>query len=143
MDTAFVSGHTDLSKYEFEIYYIPKLEEAIAKKHNFIVGSALGADRLALEFLVSHKAHVTAYIFEKNPDYYMGALNFCMQHKVDIITGFTSYNARDKQMTENSTYDIAWVRSIDESKLRYGEKFDVTRVSGTQRNIDRRAKQSK
>ena len=41
-------------------------------------------------------------------------------------------------MTEDSDRDIAWIRSEEETKKLYGKKYRPGRVSGTQKNIDRR-----
>ena len=138
-EIAFVSGHADLSKYEFECEYESKLWEAISKDHAFILGSAPGADTMALEFLIAKSCpDITVYLFEKNPENYARTLKLCQDNKITYKTGWPSYSARDKQMTLDSTYDIAWVRSIDASKLRYGEKYDPKKISGTQRNLERR-----
>ena len=54
--------------------------------------------------------------------------------------GFKSHNQKDKTMTINSSYDIAYVRSPEITKRMLGSKYDPKRKSGTQRNIERRAK---
>ena len=59
---------------------------------------------------------------------------------VIIKKGFTSYTDRDKNMTLNSDYDIAWIRSKEESQKLYGDKFDSKRKSGTELNLERRNK---
>ena len=49
----FVSGHRDLTKEEFEKYYVPKINYVIANEQNpvFIVGDWEGCDTMFLEYL--------------------------------------------------------------------------------------------
>lgn len=54
-----------------------------------------------------------------------------------VINGY--HNERDAAMTEASDYDILWVRGEEDTKVLYGEKYRAGRVSGTQKNKDRRA----
>src|SRR5690349_7087648 len=60
----------------------------------------------------------------------------------NIKTGFKSFTERDTVMTYNSDYDIAWVRPDHETKVlmeSLGKTYIATRISGTQKNINRRA----
>jgi hypothetical protein len=61
-----------------------------------------------------------------------------------VAAGFASEGARDAAMTAASTEDVAWVRPFDEAReaaLRasLGAKYRPGRVSGTARNLLRRA----
>lgn len=53
--TAFISGHLDITPDEFKQHYIPIIDSAISKGWNFVVGSARGADRMSLEYLIDQK----------------------------------------------------------------------------------------
>ena len=55
---------------------------------------------------------------------------------VRVIKGW--HTERDAAMTRDSDYDILWVRSDEETKVLYGTKYRPGRVSGTQKNKDRR-----
>lgn len=116
MSTAFISGHLDLTKEEFLLYYVPVIDVALANGDNFVVGDARGTDKMAQEYLAQHPDRVTVY-------HMFGFPRFNLR----FITkgGFVSDNERDKAMTEASDYDIAWVRHGRED-------------SGTARNISRR-----
>jgi TorA maturation chaperone TorD len=53
-----------------------------------------------------------------------------------IIEGY--HTDRDAAMTETSDYDILWVRGDAETAALYGSKYRPGRVSGTQKNKERR-----
>lgn len=114
----FISGHLDLTEAEFAAYYQPAIDAAIARGDGFVVGDARGADSLAQAYLLGKTTAVTVYHMFESPRNNAG---------FDTKGGFESDNARDKQMTLDSTQDIAWVREGREK-------------SGTQRNLDRRKK---
>lgn len=117
--TAFVSGHRDLTPAEFYQHYQPQLDEAIAAGHHFVVGDAPGADAMAQMYLVGRvlPEQVTVYHARRKPRHRYGG--FAVQG------GFANQSAKDAAMTAVSDYDIAWVRP--------GKG-----VSGTARNLARR-----
>lgn len=118
MNTAFVSGHLNLSINEFEEHYIPLLEEALSKGHEFVVGDARGVDLMATDFLASRGAKITVYHMFVSPRHDRG---------LPTVGGFRSDDERDAAMTVASDYDIAWIRPGREG-------------SGTHKNIQRRCK---
>jgi hypothetical protein len=122
---AFISGHLDVTIEEFREHYCPKILEAIAAGHNFVVGDARGVDNFANMFLgamVWQNNRVTVYhMFTRARN------NVCGHPTCD---GFGSDAERDVEMTAASDYDIAWVREGREK-------------SGTARNIARRTGCSK
>lgn len=138
---AFVSGHVNITPEEFALHYTPKLEEALARGDEFVVGSAEGADKMALIWLakagVAHKT--TVYGYEKNPNTMSDRIRGCIRLGFNTRQGFESYTKRDAKMTEDSDYDIAWVRPPEECKKLLGEAYNPDRVSGTERNLIRRA----
>lgn len=125
MTTAMISGHLNLSEEEFEEHYAPRIHDAIAKGHNFVVGDAWGADTMAQFYLfqmvnAGHLAtsQVKVYHAYKQPRNNLG---------FEAVGNFQSQTAKDKAMTLASDYDIAWIREGREQ-------------SGTARNIERRKK---
>jgi len=118
---AFVSGHLDVTKEEFNEFYIPKITESVKNGDFFVVGDADGADKLAQKLLSKYKCgpYVSVYHMLESPRNNEG--NF------DTVGGFKSDNERDTAMTKNSDYDIAWIRPGKEQ-------------SGTAKNIERRNK---
>lgn len=119
MKIAYVSGHIDLTPEEFQTHYVPQLQIAIAQQHKFVVGDAKGADTFAqglfAYFLETNRVNV--YHMFTSPRNNVG--NF------PTVGGFKSDNERDAAMTNNSDYDIAWVRPGRET-------------SGTAKNLSRR-----
>lgn len=115
--TNFVSGHLDLTPDEFDTYYRPLIDEALARGESFVVGDARGADSMTQNYLLGKTTAVVVYHMFTSP-----------RNNVGFKTrgGFNSDEERDAQMTADSDQDIAWVRP--------GRK-----KSGTQKNIDRRA----
>lgn len=114
----FVSGHLSLTEAEFETYYIPAIDLALARGDSFVVGDARGVDTLTQNYLKGQTERVTVYHMFLEPRNNAG---------FPLIGGFASDAERDAQMTADSDIDIAWVRPGREK-------------SGTQKNINRRAK---
>jgi hypothetical protein len=118
--TAYISGHLDLTPPEFEKHYIPKILEAIARGDRFIVCDARGTDRMAQEYLnMVGQLDVTVYHMLDTPRNHVAVYK--------TVGGFQQDHLRDRAATENSDYDIAWVKPGREA-------------SGTARNIERRTR---
>jgi len=141
--TVFISGHTDITPDQFVMYYTDQLANAIRDNCRFIMGNAPGADSMALDALLRAgvpPADITVYIFRPDKDFSIGYYqSLCVQTNQD--PKWKSFRDRDAQMTRDSDYDVYWLRSADECVALYGEKYRV-RVSGTEANIRRRAKES-
>jgi hypothetical protein len=118
IETAFISGHIDITDEEFSIHYIPFIDKAIKNRHNIVVGDCKGTDIKAQE-----------YISQFNyPWFWIYHMFTSPRNEVPctaLVGGFSSDEDRDKAMTLISTYDIAWVRPGRET-------------SGTAKNIKRR-----
>lgn len=131
--TYFISGHLDLSEEDFRLHYVPKIDNAIEEGANFIIGDAFGADLMAQLYLKENNiatdkvtiCHMYKKPKNKNPSNY------------PTIGGFKNHDEKDSYMTEHSDEDIAYVRSIEEQKRLYGDKYRY-RISGTEKNIIRR-----
>ena len=53
-----------------------------------------------------------------------------------VVQGY--HNERDAAMTKASDYDILWIRSDEDTSKLHGSKYRPGRISGTQKNRDRR-----
>ncbi|PPJ52686.1 hypothetical protein CBER1_10831 [Cercospora berteroae] len=154
---AFISGHIDLPEEQFLEHYQTALDTAIAAHDEFILSNAGGADSLALQYLLQHgvePSRITIYFHtlpehrQKNSNATMRAIdelrtadatleNYRKQGlNVQVINGW--HTQRDAAMTAASDYDILWVRSDEETKLLDGQKYRPDRISGTQKNKNRR-----
>lgn len=112
----FISGHLDLTEEEFSKYYIALIHNGLDEDASFVIGDAKGTDLLAQNYLKGKSLKVTVYHMFAYPRNNVG---------FNTKGGFASDEARDKQMTNDSTHDIAWVRPGREK-------------SGTSKNLKRR-----
>lgn len=141
---AFISGHLDLTKEQFKEHYVPKLDKAITAGHDFVVGSARGADSMALDYLLDHcpdTKRITVYIHSRNKTLQQKLVNRITKLGIKSIRGFKSDTCRDAACTQASTYDIAWVRPKEDTAKLLGDKYDPNGLSGTEQNLMRRKAQ--
>jgi hypothetical protein len=146
MNTAFISGHINILDTEFNKYYSNELDNTINQNQNFVIGNSDGADYMALHYLLKkgiNPKNITIYYYVKYPNNNTRSEEYYQNLGVNVITGFTSYTQRDKSMTLASDYDIAWIRSLEESKMLYGDDFNFDKKSGTQLNLERRVQLKK
>ncbi|KAK5707286.1 hypothetical protein LTR17_020821 [Elasticomyces elasticus] len=165
--TALISGHTDLSSVDFDNIYIPQINNALLLGHSFILGDAAGVDTQALQFLLSESIRkqypdildrITIYPSRASNTVMLEALNLTVVGPEDLALAETSEVAeligvvktgkdkarfkhivRDTHMTLRSDYDILYVRSDEESRKLYGDKYRA-RISATEMNRLRREK---
>jgi hypothetical protein len=116
MITAFISGHRDATKEEFQLHYIPPILAALNAGAQFVVADYEGVDAMAQEFLHALGAQVTVYHMGDTPRVALFASR---------KGGFFTDEERDAAMTCDSRQDIAWIRP--------GKEF-----SGTAQNLARR-----
>jgi len=152
---AFISGHIDIAPQQFKIHYAPALDAAIHRGDAFVLSTARGADTLALDYLRTHNvdpSRVTIYTHAPRPNRKANAIRVrvdTMQlrpvveeryrkegYNIKVIQGY--HNERDAACTGASDYDILWVRGETETAALYGSKYRPGRISGTQKNRDRR-----
>ena len=152
---AFVSGHIDITPQQFSTHYAPALDAAIHRGDAFVLSTARGADTLALAYLRAHHvepARITIYTHTPRPNRMTNAtpnrvdkmqLNPEVEkryreegYNIKVIQGY--HNERDAACTDASDYDILWVRGETETIALYGSKYRPGRISGTQKNRDRR-----
>ena len=128
----FVSGHLDLSTNEFDKHYRAQIKDAVLRGSSFVVGDARGCDTMAQRLLVELKAAERVVVFHM-----CGSPRNCVSAHFGRKGGFATDGKRDAAMTECSDADIAWFRSVEEQKEKYGKKYRK-RKSGTQKNVERR-----
>lgn len=162
---AFVSGHTDLSQSDFDRIYVPLIDEALAQGHKFIIGDAVGVDAQTITYLLSSTVRKTYPNVQQQITVY--ASRGCNLTKfaplgikvigpndpkltptpeITSLIGIENegknraryrHLVRDTHMTMNSDYDILYIRSEEESREMYGDKY-WARVSATEHNRQRR-----
>ncbi len=115
----FISGHRDITQDEFNLHYIPTIDEFIAHGCTFVIGDCEGVDFMAQTYLAAKEYNkVTVYHQYSFPNKF-ASMNF------ELKGNYRSDVDRDWAMTMGSDIDIAWVR---EGKER----------SGTAQNLFRR-----
>ncbi|KAK7999314.1 hypothetical protein PG990_011914 [Apiospora arundinis] len=160
---AMISGHMDLSPEEFARGYHTQLDNAISNGDSFVMGDAKGVDETALAYILAKDASAASRItvYASRP----ANVARLEQLGVKVVlydmrqpaaagavpsrgrgrgrgggrgAGRQVHLQRDATMTENSTYDILYVRTEAESRALYGDKYRP-RVSATELNRQRRA----
>lgn len=124
LNTYFISGHRDITPAEFETNYEPMINYVLSENPDakFVVGDYYGVDIMAQNYLLDvlkiDGKNVTVYhMFDSPRNVNIKVAN--------LKGGFQSDEERDAAMTNDSSYDIAFVR-------------DHTKLSGTAQNILRR-----
>ena len=104
MKVYFISGHRNLSKEDFDKYYVPKINEAISEGASFVIGDYEGVDYMAQEYLGNNYDHskVTVYHMFNSPRHL-----YCQDF--NLSGGYKSDIERDSAMTMNSDFDIAFI----------------------------------
>lgn len=121
--TYFISGHRDITHYEFTEWYVPEIRKVILSDpyYQFVVGDCEGVDELVQEYIPKlgiDPLRVTVYHMHESPRVFL-------DHRCTLVGGFKSDEERDAAMTADSNEDIAFIRKGKES-------------SGTAQNILRR-----
>lgn len=104
----FISGHGDLTQFEFDKYYVPVLDDILVSDRDaeFVVGDFQGADTMAQDYLkekLSDPSKLTVYHMGRFPRY-------CSTTEFKLVGGFSSDEERDSAMTQASNVDICFVR---------------------------------
>ena len=100
--TYFVSGHRNITEEEFIKHYEPILWDKINEEAKFVVGDCDGVDAMAQKYLKALRAaDVKVFHMFEAPRNNTG---------FETVGGYTSDEARDSAMTDNSDQDILWVR---------------------------------
>lgn len=102
----FISGHRDLTKEEFNKYYVPEIKKAIeTEKPRFVVGDYQGCDIMAQTWLSKNydpKLVTVYHMFSSPRNLASRDFNLSGGYKTDI--------ERDSAMTDISDQDIAFIR---------------------------------
>ncbi|KAF2241770.1 hypothetical protein BU26DRAFT_571519 [Trematosphaeria pertusa] len=152
---AFISGHIEITPGQFSANYAGALDAAIRRGDAFAPSNAGGVDTLALAYLRTHRvspSRITIYLHRPRPNRKLNATQDRINkmrlgpeveekyrkqgYNIRVIQGY--HTERDAAMTEASDYDILWVRGDAETAALYGSKYRPGRISGTQKNRDRR-----
>lgn len=137
---AFISGPIEPGWDYFTTHYAPRIREAVAAGHSFVIGPAPGMDTLAFQFLMREgvdPSRVTVY-FAEFQEWVMASLK---EHRENlgaktVVEGLTTAD-RDGVMTRDSDYDILRYMDTEEQKAFYGARY-YPRVSNTENNERRR-----
>lgn len=125
----FISGHRDLSKEDFQLYYEPIIDKVISNdsEAEFVVGDCDGVDKYAMDYIF--KYYIVPLIIYHMFDTPRNVPEELSEHPelegVYFKGGFKSDEERDSAMTKASDFDIAFVKD---------NRWD----SGTAQNIKRR-----
>lgn len=130
----FISGHIDLTREEFDLYYKDKIDKAIDNNCNFVIGDAKGADKMAQEYLSTRIDNFRVTVYHKGLTPY----NNCGKYL--LKGGFITHSDKDASMTENSDADILYIRPPEIQKKILGDKYKENFVNGTTKNLLRRDK---
>lgn len=125
----FVSGHRDLTKEEFEEHYAPLIETVLKEDMwaEFIVGDWEGCDTMFIEYMISKRSYpdivVTCVENPRIKPFGEDLFHYCRTYSKLCNT----YDECDAFMTQESDFDIAWIRPGREDshtakniKRRYG-----------------------
>jgi hypothetical protein len=151
---AMISGHIAITPADFATHYLPAIDLAISRGDYFILGDAQGTDILALDYLLQHggpliKHRITIYPSRPHNIAKFEAMGLGTSRSPPEETPArecstrgrrrrqrdpqTRHLQRDRRMTMASDCDILWVRSDEEARALYGDKYQP-RVSATELN---------
>lgn len=149
---AFVSGHMDITPQQLVQHYLPRLDDALAQGHFFVIGDAKGVDASALDYLLSQsdkypniRQRITVHLSRPGrlSEYQaMGVRTECTSERYDKKDPRAKHLNRDARLTQASDYDILWARTEAEEKALYGQKWRP-RMSATEMNRLRRLETGK
>lgn len=164
---ALISGHTDLSTSDFERHYVPQIDAALCAGHQIILGDAVGVDTQALDYLLSPPVKLkhpdvvsrTTVFPSRNHNVLklkeMGLKvvppddpRLKIERNVVVVSKKGKdgrrwhHIQRDANMTAMSDFDILYVRTDEESRALYGDKWRP-RISATEMNRLRRLELAK
>jgi hypothetical protein len=124
-----ISGTLSLTKEEFDACYKPEIDAFITQysEGSFIMGDAVGADTLALQYLLKEVNLNPGLITVCHRGSTHDKAEYFRDIGVKLVGGFASYNERDCNMTSNSDMDIAFIK---------GDLYSLG--GGTMKNLMRR-----
>ena len=110
--TYFISGHRDLTQEEFNDHYVPILTHILKKDPMayFVVGDWEGCDTMALEWLISHSDYPDVYVYYVNEVRVTFSGEKLINFYNVMLRPCASYDECDSRMTQDSDFDVAWIR---------------------------------
>ena len=108
----FVSGHRDLTQEEFDEHYIPLIDKVLKEDiwAEFIVGDWEGCDTIFVEYMISKRSYpdiiVTCVENPRIKPFGDDLFHYCRTYSKLCNT----YDECDAFMTQESDFDIAWIR---------------------------------
>lgn len=132
----FISGPGNLTDGEFKAYYKDAIDKEMKNGSSFVIGDYMGADKVSQEYLYNKNyKDVTVYHMCEKPRFNMGGF--------PTIGGFKSDKKRDEACTENSMFDIIFIRlhGLARTPLQdiYGYECNTPDYnSGGYKNLERR-----
>lgn len=119
----FISGHRNLTENEFNKYYINKISEYIKwctvdelftqpKVVTFYVGDCNGCDSMAIRYLLPCLNKRVKLVICSLKDTFDGQIDYTHinNENVTLLKEFNTHEERDMYMTNNTKFDILWVR---------------------------------
>lgn len=103
-ETVMVSGQTFINQAEFDRYYIPKIKESVDKGKKFVMGGALGVDKMTQEYLISIKYDpAKVRVWDVRDEDHRLSKDF------KLVNGYESYPKRDSAMSATAGELIAFL----------------------------------
>jgi hypothetical protein len=118
----FISGHRDLTEVEFNTHYVPILNKVLEDDPyaRFVVGDWEGCDLMAILHLIKIHANppiITIYCVEEPQQEILR--NLVKSYTRIRYKSCISYDECDALMTEESHFDITWIRPGKENSHTY------------------------
>lgn len=126
----FISGHRNLSKEEFELYYEPVIDNTTVNDPDpeFVVGDCDGVDKFAMDYIYNNlRCPLTIYHMFNSPRNTPEGMEMEDVDEVYFVGGFTSDEERDSAMTKASDFDIAFIK---DNRWRSGTAQNILRRHG-------------
>lgn len=110
----FISGHRDLTPSEFELYYIPAINNAIKYDQHarFVLGNFKGCDIMTLEYLEEIDFDPSRIRIYCVYDIYVSEYVERIRKKT-----LDTHDLADSEMTKDSDTDIVFVRPGKENSF--------------------------
>lgn len=109
----YISGYNDLTQEEFKKHYIDKIDQAIKKESRFVVGDDMSTEYMALNYLFRCALKDTV-LFDRIMVYHKGKAPRYQRGLFKTKKNFKTHDLRNSAMTNDSTHDILYIRTLEE-----------------------------
>lgn len=122
----FISGHRNITRSEFDTHYTKLIDQYIEwaknkshlgdKRLTFYVGDCEGCDKMAVFYLLDKLCDNIKLVVCSLKEEFDGQTNYDYLeendslNRITTIKEFNSHEERDCYMTEQTEFDILWVR---------------------------------